>query len=373
MFCFGMIRWFMLSILMGTAGNGVYACTSAIVSGRLTESGRPILWKHRDASDLNNKVEKIEAADGRFAYVGLFNGSDSDCREVWIGFNSEGFAVMNTASYNLKNDTVSVMDREGFLMAEALATCRTVDDFARMLELLPKPLGVEANFGVIDAIGNAAYFETNNWEYVRFDVSDSDEGYLIRTNYSCSGRKCEGYGYVREQNAEYLLAPYVAEKKIVPAVFTEELSRSFYHSLIEKDFSSVPEEWVVDKDFIPRYTSSASVAIEGVLLDEDPSLTTMWTVLGYPPCGIVEPVWIWSVPEELRAEKDGFAPACDRANQLKQHVFPIKQDRGEAYLNIRALYNDMGTGICQRNRKEGLKNYEEGYRKLDLKRKEMAK
>ena len=31
------------------------ACTSAIISGSLTADGRPILWKHRDTSDLNNK------------------------------------------------------------------------------------------------------------------------------------------------------------------------------------------------------------------------------------------------------------------------------------------------------------------------------
>ena len=34
--------------------------------------------------------------------------------------NDAGFAIMNTASYNLKNDTVSVMDKEGAVMAIAL-------------------------------------------------------------------------------------------------------------------------------------------------------------------------------------------------------------------------------------------------------------
>ena len=87
-------------------------------------------------------------------------------------------------------------------MAIALGKCRTVDDFACLLDTLPKPLGVEANFGVIDAYGNAAYFETDNWRYARFDVGD----YLIRTNYSDSGRKGEGYGYVRRLTAEHLLA-----------------------------------------------------------------------------------------------------------------------------------------------------------------------
>ena len=33
----------------------MFPCTSAVVSGRVTPDGRPLLWKHRDASDLNNR------------------------------------------------------------------------------------------------------------------------------------------------------------------------------------------------------------------------------------------------------------------------------------------------------------------------------
>lgn len=335
------------------------ACTSAIVSGKLTSNGRPILWKHRDTSDLNNKVARIEY-DGKIPFVALFNSSDKECREAWIGMNESGFAIMNTASYNLKNDTVSDMDKEGLLMSIALSECRTVDDFATLLDSLPKPLGVEANFGVIDAYGGAAYFETNNWEYERFNVDDTEEGYLIRTNYSKSGRKGEGYGYIREQNAEHLLAPYIANHSVTPAVFTEVLSRSFYHSLIDKDFEHDTVEWVVDRDFIPRRISSASVAIEGVVASENTTDAVMWTVLGYPPCGIVYPVTVDSVPEELQADpQTGMAPACDRANALKSEVFPMEKDNGENYLNINALFNEEGTGISQKCKEKSINIYRE--------------
>ena len=37
----------------------VDACTSAIVSGKLTANGRPLMWKNRDTNDLNNRVERI--------------------------------------------------------------------------------------------------------------------------------------------------------------------------------------------------------------------------------------------------------------------------------------------------------------------------
>lgn len=330
------------------------ACTSAIISGSLTADGRPILWKHRDTSDLNNKVERIDAA-GKIPYVALFNSSDKECKEVWMGMNDAGFAIMNTASYNLKNDTVSVMDKEGAVMAIALGKCRTVDDFACLLDTLPKPLGVEANFGVIDAYGNAAYFETDNWRYARFDVGD----YLIRTNYSDSGRKGEGYGYVRRRTAEHLLAPYLASASVTPAVMTEVLSRSYYHSLIGKDFETDTVEWTTDNDFIPRRISSASVAIQGVGTPEKIKDMVMWTVLGYPPCGVVSPVRVDSVPLDLRADPaTGNASACDKANELKKQVFSFTYDNGKNYINLKALFKPDGTGISQQCRRESMAVYE---------------
>ena len=48
------------------------ACTSAIVSGRLTANGRPLMWKNRDTNDLNNRVERVKGHDGLMDFVALF-------------------------------------------------------------------------------------------------------------------------------------------------------------------------------------------------------------------------------------------------------------------------------------------------------------
>lgn len=348
-----------------------HACTSAVISGEITKNGHPLLWKHRDTGEENNKVERIPAKDGAYEYVALYNASDTECREAWIGFNSRGFAIMNTASYNIKDDSVKDMDKEGFLMSKALSVCVTVNDFEVLLKKLPKPLGVEANFGVIDAEGNGAYFETNNNTYKKYDLKDSPDGILIRTNYSHSGRKDEGYGYIRENNAEILLAPYVKAKNIEPATFTEYLSRSFYHSLIGKDYASENVTWVVDQDFIPRNSSSATVVIEGVKPGEEPGFTTMWTGIGYPPCSEICPVWLGEngVPTELRGDSlTGRSILCDEVVKRKYEVFPIKKGSGKKYLNIKKLYNDDGTGYCQRLRVTNLDNYRKGYEILETRR-----
>ena len=342
-------RLSLLLLLCVVAGVSAWACTSAVVSGRVTPDGRPLLWKHRDASDLNNRIVRFDAVKGQFSFVGVVNGTDTLAREVWTGYNSEGFAVMNTASYNLRSDTSSLADREGIVMKRALGCCRTVDDFARLLDEWPRPIGVEANFGVIDAEGGAAYFEVNNYEVTRYDVADSPDGYLLRTNYSMSGRTDEGFGYIRYDNAARLFAPVAAQKTITAEWLTGVCSRSFYHDFLDRDFSG--DHWVVDQDFIPRYSTSASLVVEGVKPGESPMFTTMWTVLGYPPCSVVLPVWLGcnsGVPALLQAS-DGTlrSPLCEWSNALKHEAFPVVRGSGSHYLHMARLFRPDGSGITQ--------------------------
>ena len=328
----------------------MYPCTSAVVSGRVTPDGRPLLWKHRDASDLNNRIVHFEAEGGKLEFVGLVNGVDTMANEVWAGYNTSGFAIMNTASYNLKNDTSSLSDREGVVMKQALGECRTVEDFARLLDSLPRPIGVEANFGVIDALGGAAYFEVNSYEVFRYDVKDSPDGYLLRTNYSVSGRPNEGYGYIRYDNAARLFSRAASERSITPEWITGICSRSFYHTLLGRDFTT--DTWVVDQDFIPRRSTSASVVIEGVKSGESPVFTTIWTMLGYPPCSVVLPVWIgceYGVPTLLQGSEDSVrSPLCEWSNRLKNKVFSLERGSGPHYLHMALLYNPESNGYAQR-------------------------
>ena len=332
---------------------GAMACTSAIISGKKTASGRPILWKHRDTGCLDNRVELIKAHGDCYEFVALFDATDPADTAAWTGFNEKGFAIMNTASYNLNNDDVpeSNMDREGVVMKLALEHCTTVDDFEQLLLTLPKPMGVEANFGVIDAQGHGAYFETGNFSFKRYDLTDAPDGVLIRTNYSHSGREDEGMGYVRDGNAKYLLAPHIKAGDFEPWMFTEKFSRTFYHSLLDKDFTNSGDEWIVDQDFIPRRISTASIAIEGVLPGESPILTTMWIALGYPPCAETFAARVdaaGGVPEMLKGSSDNHhSPQCNLVRSRHAEVFSIERGNGKHYLNLSKLYNKEGTGYCQ--------------------------
>ena len=339
----------------------VVACTSAIIGAEMNPYGRPLLWKNRDTSTSDNKIEYVPGKGENFSYVALYNAKDSLLKEAWMGMNEYGFAVMNTASYNIKDDDIpqKEMDKEGLVMTEALKKCKTVDDFAMLLDTITKPMGVEANFGVIDAYGDGAFFETNNYNYNRIDLKDSPNQVLVRTNYSHTGRDNEGYGFIREANANHLLSPYIEKKTITPEVLTETLSRSFYHDLLQKDFSEEGNKWVIDQDFIPRYISTATIVIEGCKpLKKNESLNKeklkeeyiMWTGLGYPPCSEIFPVWCKEdgVEVSLRGDKfTGRSIQCDKVLERKAEVFPYTKGNGNKYIDMSRLFNDEGTGYVQ--------------------------
>ncbi len=358
-----------------------FACTSAIIGPQANPSGRPLLWKNRDTSTIDNKIEYVAGKNGEHSYVGLFNASDRLLKEAWMGMNDAGFAIMNTASYNIKDDKVpaKMMDKEGILMAKALKKCVTVEDFAKFLDSYPRPMGVEANFGVIDAYGNGAFFETNNHSYVRFDLKDAPDHVLVRTNFSESGRPDEGYGFVREASACHLLKPYVEQKKVTPELLTETLSRRFWHDMKQRDYLEGPDKWVVDQDFIPRYKSTATVVIEGCLpLAEgdkpDADLIRdqyiMWTGLGYPPCSEIVPVWCSpdGVDSELRGiGKNGHSVMGDRVKARRDEVFPLKKGNGEKYIDMEKLFNKEGTGYVQTLVPKNLETYRKTKEERDRK------
>lgn len=132
--------------------------------------------------------------DGTFPYIGLVNSEDTLGAEVWMGSNSAGFSIMNSASYNLNGGEkyAGNDEEEGIFMKRALQTCATVADFERLLDETSGQRGVSANFGAIDAAGGAAYYEAGYTQHTKFDAYDprvAPMGYIIRTNFSFSGER----------------------------------------------------------------------------------------------------------------------------------------------------------------------------------------
>ncbi|MFA4839501.1 MAG: peptidase C45, partial [Candidatus Neomarinimicrobiota bacterium] len=124
-------------------------CTTGILSGDVTNSGRPILWKNRDSSFKDNEAAFFSRGGTQF--IGIINADDTT--QVWAGVNNHGFAIMNAESRDMAVPGEETrFDDEGVLMKIALIHCQTVLDFENLL-ISTNETGraVTSNFGVIDA------------------------------------------------------------------------------------------------------------------------------------------------------------------------------------------------------------------------------
>lgn len=336
------------AVLVGSllgAPAPAHACTTAVVSGAATADGRPLLWKNRDADDLHNQV--VYREDGRYPYVGVVNQGDTAGLQIWAGVNSAGFAIMNSASYNLDDkDTLA----EGAFMKLALQSCATVGDFERLLGStnLKGARDTTANFGVIDAQGGAAYFETGLTTFKRFDATDpavAPKGYLIRSNYSDSGDGATGSGLLRRERATELVDALVATRQLDARTLLAGVSRDVANGRTGAFPLARPEAarfaWVGDS--INRDITASVTLIAGVPPGGDPGLATAWFILGQPVTGVASPVWVRAatIPAELAA---GAEPAplnatCDR---VRARLYPTWRGDQKRYLEVAALTGQGG-------------------------------
>ena len=187
-----MISVCMVAVALVCACAPAWACSSAVISGKVTPDGRPLLWKNRETGFLRNHMAYVKGE--KYDFVADVNSDNfPSLKEAWVGSNTAGFALMNTQSYNLELGDIADDDRgpkNGEVIYRALEICATVEDFCHFLDTIQKPSGIEANFGVIDAQGGAAMFEVDGNSYKMFDANDPDvapHGYVARTNFSNGG------------------------------------------------------------------------------------------------------------------------------------------------------------------------------------------
>ena len=350
---------FFILILSLSGFSKLFSCTTAVISGKSTKDGRPMLWKHRDTWAVNNKIMIFD--DGKYRYAALVNSKDKQGKSVWIGYNETGFAIMNSASYNLNNDTIKQSGLEGRIMKKALQSCKTVDDFESLLNNLPKPTRLEANFGVIDGKGGAAYFELSNFNVVKFDANDpsvAPMGYIVRTNYSFSGTPKNGAGYIRYVTANNVLDMAVKSGGIEVEDILQGLSRNLTHSLTGEDlwnYKNLPagtKQYVWFEDFIPRKGSSSSCLVQGVQPKENTQNTVMWSIVGWPLTSVTIPIWLTKgqkLPEIVQYdEKFQDSPLCYYALKLKANVYSYTWGKSaKHYLDVNQLLNADQTGYMQ--------------------------
>lgn len=320
------------------------ACTTAVISGKATVDGRPLLWKNRDTSATqHNEVILLEGTGYRA--VAVVNAGST--KSVWMGANSAGFCIENSLSRDLKpaipaqSATTAASDvaeqtskasgpGNGQLMKLALQQCATVEDFRKLLDETNRSGRTTlANFGVIDASGGAAMFETSPAGYTMFDANDprvAPEGVIVRSNFATTAQDLppipeahqvgELYSGDRYSRACHLLGDIdlAQESKRASLNFilrnmTRDMSDASgtpYPGSVNDPDGLLPPT-ISTESTISRTTTVSAAVFHGVRPGEDPRLTTMWTILGDPKFSVAVPCWAstLSVADDLSSPSGG--------------------------------------------------------------------
>lgn len=339
-------RIFVLAVYLGLCYDG-FSCTIVAVSGRVTEDGRPLLLKNRD-SESNNLRIRIGFGE-RYVYLSQSLGNNG----TLSGYNETGFTIVNSHSYNMPNSSAGW---NSYIMQLAVEHCSTVEEFQYLLDTISKPMSVAANYGVMDAQGQVAIFETNSYSYTRYDADSADCGYLIRTNFSfsqdtnqvsqVSPTSIPRYQITSSylENA-FLLDGYISKEHLFGLVRC--LANSDGQDL--RDMAPFDENIVTPVDFryyVPRYTSTSAMVIQGLLPREEPYLTVAWTMVGPPLTSVTVPYLItprYVLPQKAIVGAKGCSWFRDMGQRLKGICF-----MDNVTLDLAKLYNLSGSGIMQK-------------------------
>lgn len=312
-------------------------CTAVIVSSHKSGSGKPILLKHRDLpydeyATLGNAVGYIESK--RFGKRGILAVTNISGRRKspLCGINSSGFAIVNTATYNLGPRNFNTQIPPSVVICEALSKCSCIGEFEKLLDNFYDKL-MPANYGVIDDSGRTYYYEACNYKIEREDQSNWERGYKVFTNYSYSGDYENRPGTDRCIVTEEIMKRSGSKPISVDYLFNE-ISRSYANNLLGFDLKRNGNpfgEYFIDGLTIPLRSTTFSAVIEGNIL---------WVSLGYPPVSAVIP-FVMGMPIPDTSEVTSYFSA------LRNAIFDINVGEGNSYFHFSKLYNMTRTGWMQ--------------------------
>ncbi len=315
--------------------TSVYAdeCTTGVASGLATPDGRPLLWKSRDVSNANQEFHYVDLGGNFIPFIA--NTYSGNTNEYFGGVNAAGFAIENSNSYNLppgpdSNGWGAGAD-DGEIMKRALALCVTVDDFQDLLDStnIDGRTG-NANYGVIDAFGGAAMFETGGYTYTRFNAADSAAGYIVRSNYSYSGPLDNRmtYGGYRHDRADFLWNNAVQDDSLTPQYIFRYVARDLSSAVLDPyplpfdgSYGGYPYGCVPNSAAICRSTTRSVIVVQGVPANEDPGDAILWSMCGSPLAAVTLPLWVRAGSVPLEFDSNVGSRLSDRSTALCNWIY----------------------------------------------------
>jgi hypothetical protein len=346
----------LLALAAGLPSTAVRACTTAVITGKVTADGRPLLWKSRDTKGLpRNEVIVYEA--GKYRVLAVVNAGAR--AEVWMGVNSAGFCIENSLSKDLLVPGEHSGPGNGAIMKMALETCATVADFEALLERTNETgRRTDGNFGVIDAAGGAALFEAGPRTFQMFDANDPEvapRGTIVRSNFSTTAQRVPPAPdpeslTVSSSGERYARACRLIDRHDASGLTVEYVLRHLCRDMadgrgqpfagtVNGPAGDLPDE-VNTAATISRTTTVSAAVFHGVKPGEDPRLTTMWVQLGDPKFSIAVPCWAAceSLTDAVSGEHGGAI--CSIATTLREWNLTKDHDGVETD-HLRQVWDDL--------------------------------
>jgi len=343
-------------IFMLFSVSALFPCTLAVISGKAARNGRALMWKNRDTDKIDNKTLYIQGP--KYAFIALVDAEDEKGDEAWGGLNSEGFAIMNS-----QTDDQGLPGKDGAdngqFMKRALGECANMADFEALMERSKGALDLTANFGVIDAEGNACFFETSPANFVKFDAKDprvAPFGYLVRTNYGFTSLdNLRGGGYIRFERISHIIQSGYGQGRIDAKFILQEASRDLAHEKLHSYplTRELPEDpaspvYVNTNDTINRNSSVSVIVFEAAPSRDKAYLATMWVSLGQPVSSVAVPMWPQAGRVPSVTTGPATAPLNDFTKRLVGTLYPDQRGRMKQYLNVNRLRTCGGEGVLKK-------------------------
>ncbi len=322
------------AIIMGLVYTDGYPCDVAVVSARVSSTGRPFIWKNRDCSASWHQEIKYfnavtETAGAYLMVIGfddiaeLNNGTPVNPSG---GINEAGFAISCTSVYEELNPIHELFNINTDLIRHALQECATLDDFDELLKNFKKEhVGkiISGNFVAIDARGGAALYECYTgsllglFRPVMYRKYDANNGRVIQYNGYYTSTLDEGQGnsfigFVNRANANtYIPYNYGEERRWRAEELLTELAtagRLNYRNcmtVVAKDiygqqldgYGNELDQAGCQEDYsttycISRAATRLAMVVDGVASGGNPRLSTFWCALGEPSTSVFIPYYV---------------------------------------------------------------------------------
>ncbi len=350
-------------------------CTTGLASGLATPDGRPLLWKNRDVNRIGQEYHYVD--DGRIPFIGLTYENDVS-GQYYAGINAAGFALENSNSYNLTagpNNNGWTGDDDGEIHMLALATCRTVDDFQELMDSTNvHGRTLNSNYGAFDAFGGAAMFETGGYIYARVDAAETEEGFIIRANYSYSGHGLNNrpshWGPNRHDRAYSLWKQAVDDNNLTAKFVFQQVIRNLcaegmtdYAMPYEGYYQNYPYGQIPNGEVVCRATTASIFIGQGVLEGERPDNCIIWAMPGTQLGSIATPLFVRAGSVPVEYDSPGGSRLCNLARGVSDWVY----DDGPAgsAVNTFKLINAEGNGYWDWSFPIEDRVFERTYRFLD--------